>query len=503
MAGTQQAVEALAGFIAETVLTSASTEKNSLEGIDVSTVVDGATCYVRENDATYRYFDDSTLPVLFPFVIAPAVPPGAPGRWVATSPPASYLTQAAWYVNSATGNDNNDGLTAATPLLTLAELTRRWQGRVFAPSILAVNVYLAGTFPSEKLLLNATFPAPNANPVVTVTGAKTTVASGTVTAYQAWNSAADLRGQMTDGAQDFTAQVRRRVRLTSGAGAGGLAWIGSLGGGVTIANTSRFRTVSGTSTGSFVDPGIGDSYVVETLDTTILEYQIDCPGALVKLEDLRIATNATATISQCNSGDRGHARNTVRVAGCEYYAAASGEVQMRGGQLLLACANGGPGAGLSLYGGRFINFKSHFSWGPTNLYNVMIQSDSWMHDGNGTDPAHLLVEQGATVYDQTFRAFFGCTNVTQTALIRVNNAGFMAFNSAYLWGAAGNLKTNAVWIGNSCGITFSAATPPKATGATPGVNDAVVSNVGLAWAAITAAGYAAAPPDNGYYNIKY
>ncbi len=79
MAGTKQAVEGLVGLVAQTVLTSASNEKNSLEGIDVSGLQDRATCYVREFLATYRYFDDSVLPVLFPFIVAPAV---GPGRWI-------------------------------------------------------------------------------------------------------------------------------------------------------------------------------------------------------------------------------------------------------------------------------------------------------------------------------------------------------------------------------------------------------------------------------------
>ena len=48
------------------------------------------------------------------------------GRWVraVAGTPGANLT-AAWYVNSATGADYNDGLTALTPVATLAEVFRR------------------------------------------------------------------------------------------------------------------------------------------------------------------------------------------------------------------------------------------------------------------------------------------------------------------------------------------------------------------------------------------
>jgi hypothetical protein len=60
------------------VLSSASDEKRSLEGIDVSGLQDRATCYVREFLATYRYFDGAADAPVFPFIVAPTV---GQGRW--------------------------------------------------------------------------------------------------------------------------------------------------------------------------------------------------------------------------------------------------------------------------------------------------------------------------------------------------------------------------------------------------------------------------------------
>jgi hypothetical protein len=79
MAGTQKSVEAAPDFVAQTLLTSSSDEKNSVEGIDVSGVVSGATCYARDIDRVYRYYQFSAVPVAPPTIIAPA---NGPGRWV-------------------------------------------------------------------------------------------------------------------------------------------------------------------------------------------------------------------------------------------------------------------------------------------------------------------------------------------------------------------------------------------------------------------------------------
>lgn len=96
MAGTQQYTEGLTALVAQTILSADSDQKNSLQGIDVSGLVDRATCYVRENFSTYRYFDDSVLPVVLPFIVAPSE---GDGRWVmvATDVPGGGTTLGALY----------------------------------------------------------------------------------------------------------------------------------------------------------------------------------------------------------------------------------------------------------------------------------------------------------------------------------------------------------------------------------------------------------------------
>ncbi|RPJ82450.1 MAG: hypothetical protein EHM13_08885, partial [Acidobacteria bacterium] len=139
-----------------------------------------------------------------------------------------YLTQTDWAVDSTAGNDSNAG-TAASPLLTLAELARRWEGRTFSPAIATVTVQLVGTFPTEFLTLDGAIFTSSVT--ITVSGTMTTVDSGTVTAITAWNGAAagadGTRGNITDAAQDFTPHLLRRIRLTSGANSGSISNIAS------------------------------------------------------------------------------------------------------------------------------------------------------------------------------------------------------------------------------------------------------------------------------------
>lgn len=399
---------------------------------------------------------------------------------------AAYLTQTAWYVNSATGNDANDASVGA-PIETLAELERRWNGRTFSPAVTAVTVNLAGTFPTEGLYLGATFTSQTDPAVVTIAGTMTQVADGTVTAYSTWNSAGDVRGALTDGAQNFTAHIRRRIRITSGGALGSVTRIGSLGGGVTVANVGQFRTGTGFN-GTNVNPAVNDTYVVETFDTAIREYRFTCSGAQVFLRDVAISPSANK-IGTCDSRQ---VRLQLKVFGCDYIGPSGGQIIIQGDHTLLSSAHFGTNTEFT--GGGFVNTKGLCAFGDISLDFVMMQADSSMHDGNGSTSPSLRLDQGASLLDQTFRAFFGCTAGSQGALIRVAHFCMLSIHtSCYLWGAAGNLTTVALSVGNGGTVYYTTGFKPKATGATPG-NDVVLSGAApIAWAAVPAA---AVPPDN-------
>lgn len=82
MAGTKTQTEALPGFVTQSILAATTNIQNSLEGIDVDSLQDRATCYVRENAGLYRFFDTSTTAPAPPTIVRPAAVTGAnPGRW--------------------------------------------------------------------------------------------------------------------------------------------------------------------------------------------------------------------------------------------------------------------------------------------------------------------------------------------------------------------------------------------------------------------------------------
>lgn len=86
MAGTQNQVEGLPGFLAASVLSATTTRQNSLEGIVVTSLTNRALCYVLESESVYRWFEDSTDAPSSPSVILPQDQPvGTPGRWILES----------------------------------------------------------------------------------------------------------------------------------------------------------------------------------------------------------------------------------------------------------------------------------------------------------------------------------------------------------------------------------------------------------------------------------
>jgi hypothetical protein len=409
-----------------------------------------------------------------------------------------YLTQTDWGVNSSTGSDTNAG-TSAAPIKTLAELERRWNGRSFAPTVTAVTVSLTGSFQTEPLNLSAIFTSPTAT-IVEVTGSVTTVASGSVTAYTGFTPSTNTRAQLTDGAQNFTAHVRRRIRMTSGAANTAVTYICSLGGGITVANVGAFRTPPTTSlisTGATVNPGIGDTYVVETLDTQIREYNINCPGAVVRLKSIEVSPVAGTTLCSCKSHQGGSvnllvwgsaivktATLTLAEGSCTWIASSlrgTGSIEIR------------DSAAIHRNMCFFHNIQYHFG--------SFVQGGENVHDGNGTDNVTLVIELGAELSENQHRGFFGCINGGGfLSLVHMANMGqwTMITSTALFWGAAGNTSTNAVDVENGCGASY--VTKPTATGVAPGSDVVLAGGAAIAWAAVPAI---AASPDNAYFNVKH
>lgn len=259
MAGTRNQVEGLPWYRAARGV-GVGVDDDAMDQIDTGTLVDRARCVVTEDpaNATYEYDQDSAAAADGFNVVIPA---SGVGRWilVSISGSAPFVTQAAWYVNAATGDDANDGATALTALLTLAELYRRTQGRVFVND---TTVWLSGDFSGEQLAL-AGLVAPGKS--ITVRGDVAQTHAGTFSAFTAWNPATAQVSVANDGtATSYAGLVGHFVRMTSGPASGYSAPI------VKAVAAGQCRPgLFMAADGLKATPAAGNTFVVENVTTRI------------------------------------------------------------------------------------------------------------------------------------------------------------------------------------------------------------------------------------------
>ncbi|HKY36508.1 MAG TPA: hypothetical protein VJN18_11250 [Polyangiaceae bacterium] len=149
------------------------------------------------------------------------------GRWVRRNQPSlAWQLQADWGINPATGNDENVG-TAASPLASPEELQRRLTQWGSVPNGTVIQV-LSDLNIDRPLRLQLTLPPPPNGASATrlcIKGTSTVLASGTLTGYTPLSRAGLGARNAITSAVDFTSHVNRKIRLTSGPGAGYYAFI--------------------------------------------------------------------------------------------------------------------------------------------------------------------------------------------------------------------------------------------------------------------------------------
>mgnify|MGYP003450593319 FL=1 len=188
------------------------------------------------------------------------------GRWLRVEEPQPvWLAQATWYIDAVAGDDENDGLTSVTALKTHAELSRRWGDGALNQN---TTVFLLTDIPqTDALNINVSLAFET---VLTYQGTAVTSRSGTFSAVTARDRATNQPWVVTDAGASWTAENHKRLRVTSRAGIGGMAW----------ANKDRGSHQARTTEGVIVDteffsvanatPSPGDTYVVETLSKVFL-----------------------------------------------------------------------------------------------------------------------------------------------------------------------------------------------------------------------------------------
>lgn len=409
-----------------------------------------------------------------------------------TAQVAAFITQASWGVDLANGNDANAG-TPAEPLATIAELERRLNGGIFAPSVNTLSITIAGDFSlSPPLTLDFEMTAPGAS--FDIRGTMTSVHDGSLTGYQAFVHPG-TRALLTDAAYNFTPTKLGRIRATSGAALNGIAFYASING-VNGANVSQFFTSAGL-TGTLVNPAIGDTYSIETFNALLSGYDIRIGGARGVLRDFEFLTPAAAFSSSISR----QADNIgLKVFGCRFQV--DGTLHdITGPQVMLSCEGAGAGTIQTLGGTGFMSWKGWLHTASTPLTHATgsnIQATGTnMHDGDGARNSCLKIIDNSELADVASRVMLGVVNGAQTALVRINGNFWYIEGAAQIWGATGNTTTNACQILNASGASYDIK--PTITGNTPGVNDVVISGGGMAWAAVP---FAAAAPNNGFFNTR-
>lgn len=402
-----------------------------------------------------------------------------------------YLTQADWVVDSVNGNDANSG-TPDSPLKTLNQLALRWEGRIFDPTLTAVNVSLIGSFTRQVLVITGVFPGPIA---VNVTGQMTIVAQGRITGWQPFvPGSPGTRSALTDSAQDFTPHVHRRIRMLDGAAKGAVSWVCSLGGGPSIANVGKFYSSAGLI-GTAVDPGVGDSYVVETFVTDVFEYHLVATGGqTITVNNVVIRAGVSGVSTSSTTAPSNIA---ARIFGCQFDTTGATELIVTADQVWIGCSSVGDGVFQTTE--CFLSTKGFCAF--NTLWHALgshVQASNSVHDGNGLVNASLRVSDQSQIADVIgFRAFFGVVNGVTDALVLVGSGGDVwgSEGSVQTWGS-GNTTTYAFRVRNGGQCHYD--TKPTVFGGTPG-NDVKLGPSVLAWGNIPACN---APPDNAAFNVR-
>ncbi len=253
---------------------------------------------VRASDYSIWVYEEASTAAAGSTVL---VPDAGPGRWhnISAAAETSAVATSDWYVDSVSGNDDNSGTSSGAPLKTFAELEQRLTSKqkgkyaflpgrasslISAIQIITINLLSMSMPITDPLNLRLDLPP---NSLVSVIGSTTTVASGTLSAASNQAPATNNAATITDGSQDWTANLNKRVRNTTAGpnldqhayvaknAGGGVAWIST-------ANNPNLPAPANAPDGAkppdrlfqtAVTPGVfsaGDTYVIEDLTTIYL-----------------------------------------------------------------------------------------------------------------------------------------------------------------------------------------------------------------------------------------
>ena len=158
MAGTERMAEGLQMLRVSTVRASDSQIVNSLEGINIDTLTDGAVTYVEADDVEYRWFADSTELPSDPDVVLPLqLEIADPGRWILIESGTS-VTAPLWgirYVDQHTSVAVPNGSQAA-PFSTISAALTSLSGSELTNAAGYTIYIVPGDYSAETVTLPGT-----------------------------------------------------------------------------------------------------------------------------------------------------------------------------------------------------------------------------------------------------------------------------------------------------------------------------------------------------------
>jgi len=235
---------------------------------------EGMQVYVRSTKCIYALLPDLTT-------------------WSAPIANVNLGAQAAWFINpdNSTGlaSDQNDGLTALTPLLTFAEYQSRcFPGgqRLFLKNSTTTITILAATAQSiTSMFFNfgADASVPGVVAFVNILGAVTSTAAMTLNGVTQINATTNTRGQLSTTGGAFTND--ERIRVTSGTALGAICYAM----GLASATNAFISPPCVDETTVLAYPSNGDTVVVDTLLQQVNRFELHI-GAEVRarVKDLKI-----------------------------------------------------------------------------------------------------------------------------------------------------------------------------------------------------------------------
>lgn len=257
-----------------------------MRAVWVSKLDDGSICWVQDLRVPYTLIKDSGatpsgLEIVQPDSGAPSA--GAPdARWFRGASIAgsqSWGEQSTWYINGDDGNDENDGATPATALLTLNEFARRVHGIELVGNTVVI---ISGTSVEASAQLNI-----DVNGTLIFQGTKEEIRTGTLTAVQVWDDTAGQSGFIEDtGFPNWATSVGRQIELTAGPNMGSKAWVADdLG-----AQRALFSPFANEGLFDNVDPQVGNGYTVYQFTILSGELVINLERGGIQFRELQIDT---------------------------------------------------------------------------------------------------------------------------------------------------------------------------------------------------------------------